>query len=269
MLRNVNNENTVAIHITEACNLACPGCYSHFYSNSRRPNPERQIKQLRKLNPDYITLYGGEPLCEADGVRRILEEFPNKKFILHTNATLPPDQYSDIFERVEIIFFTIESFRYDAQPPGRTLEPDEFMNMLSSLLLYGDKGMIIHNVYPKFNDPQFYLQARGANIPYATYPIIAPTDFCNINERDFANLRILPEPLVKPKRRVLVDGTVTRDMRGVYNEVDELPCHEKCLSCEVGRLCPYFSMFPHFVKDYLETNENHWFCEVTKKFTRN
>lgn len=269
MLRNVNNQNTVAVHVTEACNLACPGCYTQFYSTPRTPDPEKQIRQLRRLNPEYITLYGGEPLCDADGVRRILGEFPDKKFILHTNATLPHQEYTDIFERVEIIFFTIESFHYDAQPPGRKLDSAGFMNMMNSLLTYGDKGMVIHNIYPRDNDPQFYLKAREINIPYATYPIIAPADLWNIDQREFSKMRVLSEPLVKPKRRVLVDGTVTRDMRGVYNDVDELPCHEKCLSCGAGGQCPYFTMFPHFVKDYLDTNKNHWFCEATRKFTRN
>jgi hypothetical protein len=267
MLRNVNNENTVAVHITEACNLACPGCYTRFYPRAGTKNLDEQVRQLRKLNPEYITLYGGEPLCDVTGARRILKEFPEKKFILHTNATLAHDEYSDIYDKVNIIFFTIESFAYHSQPSGRFLKPSELINVLENLLLYGDKGIIIHNIYPKFNDHQFYRQARAINIPYYTYPIVAPTDFCDISEREFRKLRVLPEPLIRPKRRILVDGTVTRDMRGVYNDVDALPCHGKCLSCEVGKQCPYFTMFPHFVKDYLDNNTNHWFCEMTSKYT--
>ena len=88
-----------------------------------------------------------------------------------------------------------------------------------------------------------------------------------MDEESFHSLRVF-EPLVRPKRRVLEDGTATRDMRGIYNGDNDLPVHDKCRTCGLLTACPFVSMFPHFCHDVIRDMRGvePWFCDCVKTF---
>ena len=65
--------------------------------------------------------------------------------------------------------------------------------------------------------------------------------------------------------KILPDGTITKDMRGHYNDPDKnVPVHEKCISCQYNQYCPSYKMFPHFVKDVLDKIEDPHFCKTAR-----
>lgn len=75
--------------------------------------------------------------------------------------------------------------------------------------------------------------------------------------------------------RLLEDGTLTRDMRGIYNlcHIDDwkssykdkpLPISDRCLNCKYLNYCPASSIFPHFVYDVLKVQKNPHFCQMTE-----
>ena len=78
-----------------------------------------------------------------------------------------------------------------------------------------------------------------------------------------------------PKMRLLENGILTRDMRGIYNlcHINDwkssykdipLPISDKCKKCKYLNYCPASSIFPHFVYDILKTQQKPHFCRMTE-----
>ena len=264
-----SNDDTVAVHVTRACNLRCAHCYQDDYPCGRKDmRPDAVFAALDRLNPANIVLYGGEPLIRPGAVRTVMERYPQKGFILHTNGTLGRNE-ADILERSDRIFLTLESFFPERQPKGRAMSRVLFMGFVE---WYADKIRVIHNIYPAGNDRMFLKMARLRGLDVAVYPIVSPGTAeavgLEMDEALFRSLPVFGSPLILPKLRVREDGTVTRDMRGIYNGDGELPMSGKCRECPQLSSCPFCSMFPHFCKDVIEsmTPAEPWFCTCTRRY---
>ncbi|EGJ51810.1 radical SAM protein [Desulfocurvibacter africanus] len=264
-------ENTVAVHVTRACNLACWLCYQRSVPSGRSHMiPERVHPAIKWLGLPNVTIYGGEPLTRPELVRGLLRAFPDKGYILHTNGTLPLEQNRDILDRVDVLLLTVESFELEKQPPSRRLSRVQLGNLLEHIEAYGDKCRIVHNIYPAGNDESFYDTAERIGLPVDTYPMVSAGEYSDMPEWLFRKMGTFDAPVSKPKLRLLEDGTLTRDMRGVYNNPDvPLPCSQKCQECLYKRRCP-FLMFPHFAHDIIAEmgSAAPWFCRVTERFTQ-
>ena len=273
MKRMFSNDDTVAVHVTRACNLRCAHCYQDDYPCGRKEmRPDAVFAALDRLTPANIVLYGGEPLTRPGAARAIMARYPKKGFILHTNGTLGGEGVRDILERCVHIFLTLESFFPERQPKGRSMSRALFVRLMGFVERYADKIRVVHNIYPEGNDRGFLKMARLRGLDVAVYPIVSPgtaeTGGLDMDEALFRSLPVLGSPLTLPKLRVLEDGTVTRDMRGIYNGDGELPVSGKCRECPQLSACPFCSMFPHFCKDVIKAMypAEPWFCTCTRRY---
>ena len=194
-----------------------------------------------------------------------MDAYPGKGFFVATNGTL---DRRDILDRADGILLTMESFFPERQPPCRAFGRGAFRTVLGVLDRYAEKTRILHNVYPEGNDPAFLRMARLRGLEVAVYPVVMPGTAWDVDEEAFRSLPVFAAPLTRPKRRVLEDGTLTRDMRGVYNGGGDLPVSGKCRACDLIAACPFCSMFPHFCKDVIEAMSpvEPWFCACTRRY---
>jgi MoaA/NifB/PqqE/SkfB family radical SAM enzyme len=273
-----SNDDTIALHITKMCNLRCSHCYQNDYADySQTLNLEEAYKAIDILNPKNIVLYGGEPLIKPDIVKSIMNKYPNKGFLLHTNGIIIN---REILDSVDLILITLESFLKQRMPQYRQMTDSQYKNMIQTLNNYKNKLTIIHNIYPDGNDELFYKMSRLFGAPVSTYPIVMCTENMEFDESSVQYMPIYMrngiKVLTKPKLRVLEDGTITRDMRGIYNicKIEdwkeeymnyELPVHDKCKNCNYFGRCPACNEFPHFCKDVLDKINNPHFCKYTKE----
>lgn len=269
---NFKNEETVSLHITEKCNLSCKHCY--IDNNKKNIDIEKVEIALRSINPKNILFYGGEPLLFPKILKKIMYDFPDKKFGVHTNGTI---LNTEILDKVDCIYLTIETFFFGHQNSWRPYSNIQWNNLKTILKKYKDKIRVIHNIYPTENDLSFFKIVTLSNMNYNTYPIILKNYIGEINYEDYKYLKPRTTFLTKPKLRILEDGTITRDMRGIYNICNynewkeeyrnyELPVSNKCLQCKYQKQCNFVNMFPHFCKDIIEYEKNEpYFCKVTKK----
>lgn len=262
-MRAFSNSDTIGVHVTSACNRRCGHCYQRDYT--RELDLDAVSRTLAGLEFANILLYGGEPLVRPGAVLALMDAYPDKGFLIATNGTI---DRRDILDRADGILLTLESFFPGRQPPYRAFGGKAFGTVLSVLDRYESKTRILHNVYPAGNDPAFMRMARLRGLEVAVYPVVMPGTAWDVDEASFRSLPVFDAPLTLPKRRVLEDGTLTRDMRGVYNGGGELPMSEKCRTCGLIAGCPFCSMFPHFCKDVIETMSpaEPWFCACTRRY---
>lgn len=101
--------------ITMNCNLRCKHCYNAKHLKKGIPETidiEKTFSNLLKLNPDIITIQGGEPLLVSNLENLILKlRNMGVQVYITTNATLltPNRVVSLLKSKVNGIFFSIES----------------------------------------------------------------------------------------------------------------------------------------------------------------
>lgn len=264
----------LSIHLSKRCNLKCQHCYQTTYF-SQTVSLNDVEKAIAIFNPKWIVFYGGEPMVEQNMILKIINKYPKKNFLLYTNGTI---WNKEIFNRLDKIVITIESFFYEEAIKYRPLTKKQHQKAIDLALKYKNKVEILHNIYPMSHDKMFYRMAKLLNIKVQSYPIIMNTSlFRYMNSIEESNIFHEMSPNRFPKMRLLEDGTLTRDMRGIYNlcNINEwsedyrtkpLPISEKCLSCDYLNMCPASSIFPHFVYDVIRVNKNPHFCKMTKEY---
>lgn len=269
-----NNEDTVALHVTKMCNLRCPCCYQKDYSDySQVINLAEAFKAIDVLRPENLVLFGGEPLVQPKIVKEIINRYPNKGYILHTNGTI---RNEEILNRADVIYLTLEHFLKHEETKYRPMTDKQYETMIGILHDYKEKIIIIHNIYPDDYDPTFYRLARLYGIKVQSYPIVTASEDMIFAAETAQYLPAGCGHLTKPKLRILEDGTITRDMRGIYNickaedwkeeyREQELPIHNKCHACQYFNTCPACEEFPHFCKDVLDKIDHPHFCKYTEE----
>lgn len=285
----VPNHNTVTLHLTDKCNLRCKYCYQKSYpANNMTIDTVRAV--VKKINPQGFFLYGGEPLMNFKLIQKIVQEFPAVKLSLATNGTmLTPDSMEFFIENKIKVFVTLESFIYNKHIKERPMSLKQFDNMVNAIGGYIKEAdfLIIKNIFLEMEDFwELYAIANEFNILVDTFPIVDMTS-CDLSHEFFSRLKELPlavieymraerTPTVAPKLRVLTDGTVTRDMRGIYNmcHIDnftpmhkgggDVPVSAKCMNCKYFGRCFSCNIFPHFCKDVVDKVENPFCCKLTE-----
>lgn len=265
-------DDYLSIHLSKRCNLKCPHCYQTTYQ-SQVVSVDDVKKAVNIFSPKWLVLYGGEPMIEQKTIRQIIDTFPDKKYLIYTNGTI---WNKDIFERMDKIVVTIESFIYEEAIKYRKMSKEQHDKSIKLVRAYKNKCEILHNIYPTSHDKLFYCMARLLDVKVQSYPIILNSSEFKFNESVLeSNIFHYMKPNRFPKMRLLEDGTLTRDMRGIYNlcHVNEwnnsyedisLPISDKCLNCKYLNYCPASSIFPHFVYDILKVQENPHFCKMTE-----
>ena len=211
----ISNDNTVAIHITKMCNLRCPYCYQKDYSNySQTINLKEAFKAIDVLGPKNIVLFGGEPVVQPKIVKAIINKYPDKGYILHTNGTI---RNEEILDRVDAIYLTMEHFLKYKEAKYRPMTGKQYESMIGILNDYKDKIIVIHNIYPDDYDHTFYRMARLYGIKVQSYPMVTDSEDMVFASETTQYLPANCGHLTKPKLRILEDGIITRDMRGIYN----------------------------------------------------
>lgn len=267
-------DDYLSIHLSKRCNLRCPHCYQKTY-DSQVVKMEDVRKAISIFQPKWVVLYGGEPMVEQDTIRQILQEFPDKKYLMYTNGTIWNEE---LFNRIDKIVVTVESFIYEEAKKYRpTMSESQHRKSIELVRKYKGKTEILHNIYPTSHDKYFYRMARLLGVNVQSYPIVLNTEAFEFDPS------VVEAPVFKqmmpnrrPKMRLLENGTLTRDMRGVYNlcHVDNwkeeyrdvlLPISNKCLKCKYYGFCPASSIFPHFTYDILKQKVHPHFCQLTEK----
>lgn len=265
-------DDYLSIHLSKRCNLKCPHCYQTTYQ-SKTIDLNYVKKAVDIFSPKWLVLYGGEPMIEQDTIKKIISMFPNKKYLIYTNGTI---WNKKIFDRMDKIVVTIESFFYEDAIKYRNLSQEQHKKTIDLIMMYKNKTEILHNIYPTSHDKNFYRMANLLGVNVQSYPIILNSSVFKFNKSILeSNLFHYMQPNRFPKIRLLEDGTVTRDMRGIYNycHIDNwkdeykdkpLPIHNKCLKCKYLNYCPASSIFPHFVYDILNKQDKPHFCKMTE-----
>ena len=271
-MKQYKNATSLSVHITENCNMNCSHCYISKENRKKVIDIPRAVEAIKKIDPEFIMFYGGEPLLYPQKIKEIINAFPEKNFAIHTNGTIYNEE---LFDRVDILFVTVETFFYGRQNKYRKLNQYQWKIFNKILKNYKDKISITHNIYPKNNDLDFYKMVRLLGCKQNTHPIIIDTDDFNLTKEEIEHLKTSDNLLLLPKLRVLEDGTITRDMRGIYNICNvsewkeeyrnkQVPVSEKCVGCSQKNKCGFSYMFPHFCKDIIDKNDNPFFCKVIK-----
>lgn len=267
------NDDTVSIHVTDRCNMKCPGCYQLAYNDIM--DKDAVYEAVDKLNPKNLIMYGGESMLFPDLIEGFMDDFPDKNIILATNGTI---WRPDLFDRAYMIMTTVESFFF-MKSKNRLYTRPQWDNLMKLIDNYKHKLSITHNIYPTDNDTTFFsaLKLSGYDVKFS-YPMVCyeGKEACEIDMDILRSMCVNMEVLTKPKLRILPDGTITKDMRGIYNICKakdwkeeyrdlEVPVHDKCKQCKYYGKCPACNMFPHFCKDVLDTIAEPHFCEFTRQ----
>lgn len=281
-MHGVDNRTSISIHVTEKCNLKCPGCYTLGQERTKTIPFEYVKLALDKYQPKDVVFFGGEAILEPELLRKIMSEYPDKRYFLHTNGTNYDDANKDIYKKLTGVVLSLDSFRAEWLKKYKDYSDEDTVKYFNLIEEQKDKIIVTHNVFASHNDPDYAEDMKKYNFPTNWYLFVTKSRdqeflsyFRNCMIPDFnRNINVFP------KLRLLVDGTITYDMRGVYNLFhvtkwdDEklkkpLPMSDICKQCPYANDCFAFTMFPHFVKDILESvsYEPH-FCKFTKIFWR-
>lgn len=279
-MKNINNKTSLSIHITNKCNLRCPGCYALSGDRQNTIKFEYITQAIEKINPKNIIFFGGEAILEADIIRKTIEKYPNISFSLHTNGTNYCKENKDIYESIDKIILTLDSFNFEWLSKYKGFTEENYKSF-QALINDFNKISVTHNVFASHNDINFLDDYSKYNFPIDWYIFITKSRWQQFFPYFRETMSFWKNPHnTKPKLRLLTDGTITRDMRGIYNichindwnekmRDSNLPISHKCKECRLFDCCLACIQFPHFVKDIIENvdYEPH-FCKLTKIFWR-
>jgi len=280
-MQGIPNETALAIHITDKCNLKCPGCYTLDKLRNTVINYDYIKLALDKYKPKDIVFFGGEAILEPDILRKTMKEYPDIRYSLHTNGSNFNKFNKDIYDKLYKIILSLDSFNPEWLKKYKCYTDKDIVSYQNLINTYQDKISVTHNVFASHNDPNYVKDMEKYNFVTDWYVFITKA-------RDQEFLQYFREYMSEfnrnintmPKLRLLTNGTITRDMRGVYNLFhvngwndeklkEPLPVSDKCRKCKYSKCCQAFIMFPHFVKDILDTvNYEPHFCKFTKIFWR-
>lgn len=270
-----HSDTTVAVHITNKCNMRCPYCYQQrFGGYDGIMDKERVYDAIKNISPKTILCFGGEPMLYPQMILDIMNDFPQCDVGVITNGTI---WNKEIFDRSVVIMVTLESFFFDFAPENRKYTKNQWDNVQNLIETYKDKVLIMHNIYPKHNDPYFAKIAALGEFMWQTYPIISYDEDAEYDVKALMQYNVNMDIFDTPKLRILMDGTLSKDMRQKYNlhsykefsdqDINaKVPLHDKCKSCCYADTCPGVKMFPHFCKDVLDepSIKDPHFCKVAR-----
>lgn len=112
------------ILLTEKCNLQCTYCYEQDFTTRKKMDhftmtkvAEFIFEQVKKRKPSYlgITLLGGEPLLNLDGVKYFLNRFKQEQstglltlFRMTTNGTILNEDVLEVLPSIDFLSVSID-----------------------------------------------------------------------------------------------------------------------------------------------------------------
>lgn len=272
-MQNYKNSESLAIHLSHNCNLKCKHCYLQGkFCNDTISMPDID-DAIELINPKSIIFYGGEPMLHPKLIEDVMQSYPKKKFAVITNGTI---DNPEIFDRIDTISISLSSFEFAKAKKFRPYSQYQFETVLNTLVKYNSKILIVHDIYPLDHDDKFIEIANNLHLDVDCYPLITETEAFKPFESYKKIFNNIPkEPLVFPKLRLLPNGVITRDMRGIHNlchvtnfesSMRNIPLQisDKCKYCAYNDNCIAFKMFPAMVKDLIDSNpeKDFHFCKL-------
>lgn len=117
----------VTILLTEKCNLQCTYCYEHDFSERKKMDnftmkrvAEFILDQVKEKQPNYlgITLLGGEPLLNLDGVKYFINKFEEEQstdldisFRMTTNGTILNENVLEVLPSIDFLSVSIDGVK--------------------------------------------------------------------------------------------------------------------------------------------------------------
>ncbi|MEM2310158.1 MAG: TIGR04084 family radical SAM/SPASM domain-containing protein [Candidatus Methanomethylicia archaeon] len=103
------------LHTTGQCNLNCKYCGGSFPQRLVPWRIEYKIEDLQRFiegdpNP-IIAFYGGEPLLNSKFIMKVMDEIPNAKYVIQTNATLIENLKYEYWLKFDAILLSIDGRR--------------------------------------------------------------------------------------------------------------------------------------------------------------
>ena len=161
----LNNYESASIHITDTCNLKCPGCYS---VNNRKNNVieyDNIAKFLNYFLPKNVVFFGGEAILYPKIIQKVVENYPNINFSLHTNGTLYNKNNKYIYEYFKYIFLSLDSFDFNWLKKYKGFSLKNYTHFMELIDNCGNKISITKNILPKNNDRNWFKDLEKYNFP--------------------------------------------------------------------------------------------------------
>lgn len=172
-LLKINNLTNVYFNITYRCNLHCNYCYAeHSARFVKMKDLTIILNNLIKLNPESITLIGGEPFCYPD-FDKVLSEILNhkefKEIRIVTNGTLLSQYYSDLYNDPRITF-QVSLDGYNDESNSQTRDKGSFDTVIKGIecLIKNKKEFSVMETITRSNiehSPDFYKYFHRRGIP--------------------------------------------------------------------------------------------------------
>jgi anaerobic ribonucleoside-triphosphate reductase activating protein len=114
----ISNGKGIGVSLfTQGCPYRCKNCFNQItwdYEGGKAWDQEKEDKILSLLAPNYVSrlsILGGEPLITQNKsdllslVKRVKQEYPNKKIWIYTGGTYEEIQnkYTDILSYVDVL----------------------------------------------------------------------------------------------------------------------------------------------------------------------
>jgi len=288
----ISQSNSLAIHVTEQCNMRCSYCYS----KSRRPgvvDTKDVAMAMALIKPERVFLYGGEALLHKSLVYQIIDSYPGVDFTIMTNGLLlDDDTMLSLIDRDVRIFLSLDSTTL-AGNSYRNMRPAHFEKIVELLRRYCryPKILLLNTVGPWTTDLlNFNQMADHFNVLVEYTPVMSSTP-CNFWDTPFAqNLPSLPEevrldltagfdPSLR-KPRLHIDGCLARDFKpGSISDMGHIsqvtremlqnyggftPTH--CQGCSAAPHCQMMGMFPGEVDQFHKEGilQNTFGCQMAR-----
>lgn len=109
-------------HITNKCNMNCPGCYSRDFRDNCSPDYlnleqiKRILDNLCSANVSTIILSGGEPFLRDDLLEilhYIKHEKHFKKVVCISNGTAKLEKYQNALKYLDCLSFSLDGYSYE------------------------------------------------------------------------------------------------------------------------------------------------------------
>ena len=170
------------VSITEACNLACTGCWVS-QNGRRRLTPQQLhgiIEEGKKEGAYFYGLLGGEPLM-YEGLFDVLEKHPDCYFQLFTNGTLINDQIAQRMQKMGNVTPVISIEGLEEESDHRRQRKDVYSRTLQGVracrkagLIFGAACSICQSNYHELVSRRYVEQIAKEGAMYLWYYIYRP-----------------------------------------------------------------------------------------------
>lgn len=240
------NANTLAVHLTELCNMRCEYCYLN-QDRAKIFNTFNNIQSaINKLKPDELFFYGGEATLAFDLLKQVVLANKGLKYSVEINAKVLKDEHINFFKEHDFrIYISLDGIDEKANAPRKMKQ--EHIERIKDMFIKNPNITLVISVHNQSSGVAEFVEWIKQNAhkhntnAFEMYLVVSPQP-CELSDEFLANLDFYRQNLgglspakFKPKLRVHVDGTISRShKRGVdnYNKLSK-----SCAKCEKVNSC--------------------------------